>query len=220
MMEYKMTQEYLKFRKCFNSEQAIELKNLLEQEGINVTLVDNLPADLTGNSLNNQPEIHLKPIDFKRAEQIIEKDAERRIEYIEDDYYLFDSPNEELYEILLKPDEWNAFDYTLAKRILKDRGKYIEPELLIKLKEKRLEELAQPKEYQALLITVGYIFAFLGGIFGVLIGYLLWKTKKTLPNGKMVYIHSEENRKQGKQIFYIGLVVTITVCIYRIIHFS
>ncbi|MDP8101861.1 hypothetical protein QJU37_08800 [Pasteurella atlantica] len=219
-MEYKMTQEYLKFRKCFNSEQAIELKNLLEQEGINVTLVDNLPADLTGNSLNNQPEIHLKPIDFKRAEQIIEKDAERRIEYIEDDYYLFDSPNEELYEILLKPDEWNAFDYTLAKRILKDRGKYIEPELLIKLKEKRLEELAQPKEYQALLITVGYIFAFLGGIFGVLIGYLLWKTKKTLPNGKMVYIHSEENRKQGKQIFYIGLVVTITVCIYRIIHFS
>ncbi|MDP8051346.1 hypothetical protein [Pasteurella atlantica] len=215
-----MTQEYLKFRKCFNSEQAIELKNLLEQEGINVTLVDNLPADLTGNSLNNQPEIHLKPIDFKRAEQIIEKDAERRIEYIEDDYYLFDSPNEELYEILLKPDEWNAFDYTLAKRILKDRGKYIEPELLIKLKEKRLEELAQPKEYQALLITVGYIFAFLGGIFGVLIGYLLWKTKKTLPNGKMVYIHSEENRKQGKQIFYIGLVVTITVCIYRIIHFS
>lgn len=219
-MEYKMTQEYLKFRKCFNSEQAIELKNLLEQEGINVTLVDNLPADLTGNSLNNQPEIHLKPIDFKRAEQIIEKDAERRIEYIEDDYYLFDSPNEELYEILLKPDEWNAFDYTLAKRILKDRGKYIEPELLIKLKEKRLEELAQPKEHQALLITVGYIFAFLGGIFGVLIGYLLWKTKKTLPNGKMVYIHSEENRKQGKQIFYIGLVVTITVCIYRIIHFS
>jgi len=213
-----MTVSYAIFRKFSNLEQASELRELLLKNGIDSELADNVaPVDVTfsGSTLQNEIEVRIKPSDFKRAEEILEKVAENLINEIDPDYYLFEFTDEELYEIILKADEWNLFDFSLAKKILTNRGKSIDEDLLNSLKNERLKDLAKPEENQRPWIITGYVFAALGGFLGLVIGYFLWTAKKTLPNGQKVYSYSENDRKHGRYIFYIGLIVAPTALFLR-----
>lgn len=215
-----MKENYSIFKKFLTLEQANEVKELLKENGIESLLADNVPpVDVTfsGSTLQNEFEIRIKQSDFKKAEKILEKDAENLIDQIDKDYYLFEFTDEELYEILLKPDQWNALDYTLAKKILKQRGKPIDKELLNSLKNERLKDLAKPEENQNPWIIAGYIFSLLGGFLGLIIGYFLWTSKKTLPNGQKVYSYSANDRKHGKYIFYIGLIITPIALLLKVI---
>ncbi|HIC31230.1 MAG TPA: hypothetical protein EYO76_04860, partial [Flavobacteriaceae bacterium] len=205
-----MNENYSIFRSFPSVGLAVELQNLLSKNGVDYELADNLPSvDVTfsGNTVNDKFEIRIDPKDFEKAENILEKDAENIINEIDPDYYLFQFTNDELYEILLKSDEWNAFDYTLAQKILTERGKSIDKDLLNSLKTQRLKELSKPEDNQKPWIVAGYIFALLGGYLGLIIGYFLWTSKKTLPNGQKIYSYSEKDRKQGKIIFTISLVI-------------
>lgn len=215
-----MQESYSIFKKFPTLEQANELKKLLNENGIESLLADNIPTvDITfsGNTLQNEFEIRIKQSDFKKAEEILEKNAENLIDQIDKGYYLFEFTDEELYEILLKSDEWNPFDYTLAQKILKQRGKSVDKALLSSLKNERLKNLAKPEENQKPWIIAGYIFSLLGGFLGLIIGYFLWTSKKTLPNGQKVYSYSANDRKHGKYIFYIGLVIAPTALLLRVI---
>ncbi len=215
-----MKENHSIFRKFSTIEQATELKDLLNENGIESILADNVPSvDVTfsGSTLNNQVEIRIKQSDFKKAEEILEKNAEELIDQIDKDYYLFEFTDEELYEVLLKSDEWNAFDYTLAQKILKQRGKSVDKELLNSLKNERLKDLAKPEGNQKPWIIGGYVFSILGGFLGLIIGYFLWTSKKTLPNGQKVYSYSENDRKHGKYIFYIGLIIAPTAMLLKVV---
>ena len=215
-----MKENYSIFRKFPTLEQATELKDLLNENGIESILADNVPpVDVTfsGNTLQNEIEIRIKQSDFKKAEDILEKNAEELIDQIDKDYYLFEFTDEELYEVLLKSDEWNAFDYTLAQKILKQRGKSVDKELLNSLKNERLKDLAKPEGNQKPWIIGGYVFSILGGFLGLIIGYFLWTSKKTLPNGQKVYSYSENDRKHGKYIFYIGLIIAPTAMLLKVV---
>lgn len=208
------------FKKYPTVEQARELKDLLEKNGIECHLVENIPpVDITfsGNTLHDEYEIQLKPEDFEKAESLLIKNAEDLIGEIDKDYYLFDFTNEELYEVLLKADEWNEFDYTLAQKILKERGKSIDRDLLNSLKAERLKHLAKPEENQRAWIIGGYVFSFIGGFLGIVIGYFIWSSKKTLPNGQKVYTYSNHDRKHAKYIFYIGIIIFPTTLFLRLL---
>lgn len=205
-----MENDYSIFRKFPSLEQANELKELLESHNIKSVLGDNVPpVDVTfsGSTLLHEYEVRIDQTDFEQAEKILEKNAENILDEIDPDYYLFDFTNEELYEILLKSDEWNSFDYTLAQKILSERGKPIDNDLLSSLKKERLNQLAQPEGNQKPWIIAGYFFSLMGGLLGLIIGYSLWTAKKTLPNGEKVYSYSTNDRKHGKYIFYLGLIV-------------
>ena len=130
---------------------------------------------------------------------------------------MFEFTNEELYEVLLKSDEWNAFDYSLAQKILIQKGKSIDKELLNTLKNERLKDLAKPEGNQKPWIISGYIFSILGGFLGLIIGYSLWTSKKTLPNGQKVNSYSENDRMHGKYIFYIGLIIAPIALILKVL---
>ncbi|WP_179336078.1 hypothetical protein [Winogradskyella costae] len=215
-----MEDNYAIFRKFPSLEQASELKVLLNENNIETILDDNVPSvDVTfsGNTLQNEIEIRIKQTDFKKAESILQKDVENLIETVDKDYYLFEFTNEELYEILLKSDEWNAFDYTLAQKILIQRGKPIDKKLLNSLKNERLKQLAEPERNQKSWIIAGYFFAVLGGFLGLIIGYFLRTSKKTLPDGQKIYTYAENDRKHGKYIFYISLVIAPTAIIFRVV---
>ena len=214
-----MEENYSIFRKFSNLEQASEMKELLKEHDIESRLADNVPpVDVTfsGSTLLNEIEISIKQSDFKQANHILEKNAENLIDEIDKDYYLFEFTNEELYEILLKSDEWNEFDYSLAQKILIKRGKSIDKELLNSLKNERLKQLAAPEGNQKPWIIAGYIFALIGGLLGLVIGYFLWTSKKNLPNGQKVYSYSKEDQTHGKYIFYIGLIVAPATLLIRV----
>ena len=51
--------------------------------------------------------------------------AEKEIEVIDDDYYLLSFSDDELIDVVSKSDEWNKFDVSLAKKLLKERGNEI-----------------------------------------------------------------------------------------------
>lgn len=215
-----MKEQFSIFRKFSNLEQATELRDLLLKNSIQSELADNVaPVDVTfsGSTIQNEIELRIRPSDFKKAEEVLEKEAENLINEIDSDYYLFDFTDEELYDILLKSDEWNSFDYTLAQKILAERGKPIDKDLLDSLKKQRLQDLSKPEGNQKPWIIAGYVFTFLGGFLGLVVGYFLWTAKKTLPNGQRVYSYSENDRKHGKYIFYISLIIAPSVLLLRAI---
>lgn len=216
-----MTKNLTVFRKFPSLIQAQELQTLLNQNNIITVLTDNIaPVDVTfsGNTLLNQYEIKIDTADFEKAQAVVEKEAENILDQIDQDYYLLRFTNEELYEVLLKSDEWNIFDYKLAQKLLTDRGKTIDPEMLSSLRKERLKILAKPEENQKPWIIAGYLFSFLGGGIGIVIGYSLWTSKKTLPNGERIYSYNDLDREHGKIIFFIGLIIFPLALIIKILN--
>ncbi len=215
-----MNENYSVFRKYPTLQQVKDLERLLNQNNIATEIADNIPpvdSSFSGSTLQNQYEIKIQLTDFEKAEKILDENAENLIEEVDKDHYLFSFTDDELYEILLKADEWNEFDYKLAQKILIQRGKSVDTELLKALKKQRIELLAKPEENQKSWIIAGYVFAVLGGFLGILIGYSLWTSKKSLPNGQKVYSYDEKDRVHGKNIFYIGLIILPFYVIIRIL---
>lgn len=208
------------FKRFPHLELAEETAKILNDAGIKTIIADNVPpVDITfgGSTLQNEIEIRVLPADFKQAEAILQKRAEQLIEEVDEDYYLFSYTDDELINILVKPDEWGEINYVLAQQILKKRGKEIDQEMIDTFKKERIEELAQPEKNQMGWVIAGYVFACIGGLIGLIIGWALWKAKKTLPDGSKVYSYSEKDRKQGKYIFYIGIIVLPIILLIRIV---
>ena len=125
------------------------------------------------------------------------------------DYYLLQFSQEELVDVVAKRDEWSAFDYLLAQKLLAERGQQLSTEEIQTLHEERNHELAQPEKSQTTLVAIGFLMAILGGLFGLFIGWHLANHKKTLPNGEQVYGYNEADRRSGKTILTIGLVIVL-----------
>lgn len=206
-----MKTEYSVFKKYSNLDQAKEIQELLERNDIITNIGDNVGSlDATiigGNQMLNQIEIRIKQSDFEKANRLLDAYFQVTLDKIDKDYYLLEFSDKELYDILLKPDEWGNIDYILAKQLLEKRGKSIDNEMLNSLKEQRINDLAKPDENQTVWIIVGYFLALIGGLLGIIIGYLLMSSKKTLPNGVQVYSYNAKDRKHGKVIFIIGIIV-------------
>lgn len=219
---YQMSKEYSIFRKYSTLAEAEELVNLLNESGIETILGDNVPAvDVTftgGNSLSNEIEVRIKQVDFTKAELILKTSVQDLIDKVDKSYYLYEFSDEELFEVVLKSDEWSELDYTLAQKILEDRGKPIDIALINSLKKQRIDDLAKPDEGQRTWIIVGYALSLIGGFLGIVLGYLLWTSKKTLPNGQKVYTYKPNDRKHGRYIFFIGLIIFPALLIWRLIE--
>lgn len=52
-------------------------------------------------------------------------------------------------------------------------------------------------------------------MLGIFIGWFLTTYKKTLPNGERVYEYNENDRKQGRRILFIGIVIFAIAVIYK-----
>ena len=215
-----MENQFSVFKKYSSIEQAQEVFTLLNFNEIETKIGNNIPpvdSLLTGQNITPEFEIKIKISDFVKANKILQSIAEHQISQVDDDYYLFSFSDEELYDIILKQDEWNEFDYSLAKKLLSERGKPINEELINSLKKQRLNDLAKPEENQMPWIIAGYIFAFLGGFLGIIIGYVFMTSKKNLPDGQRIYSYNQNDRKQGKMIFYIGILLLPFYIILRIL---
>lgn len=214
-----MNDTFSVFRRFSIIEQAKELEVLLSKNQIETKIADNiasLDSSFSGSTLQNQFEIQIQLSDFEKAAKILDENAENLIEQIDKNHYLFDFTDDELYEVILKSDEWNILDYKLAQKILIKRGKSIDEELLEGLKKQRLELLKQPEGSQKPWVIAGYIFVILGGLLGIFIGYSLFTSKKSLPNGQQVFSYGENDRMHGKNIFYIGLIFLVFYVFLRI----
>ena len=137
---------------------------------------------------------------------------------VDENYYLYEFSDEELIEIVLKKEEWNKFDYLLAQKILKDKGKEINSDLLNVIEKQKIEELTREEKLPKMWIYFGYFFAVIGGFLGVLIGYYIMTYKRTLSNGESVYLYKKEDRKQGQNILICSIIGIAFWLIIRVLN--
>jgi hypothetical protein len=195
------------YRTFLNKEEASELIDALTKNNIPNALEDNKASyDPTFVNMDENDRYFLKIAKehFLTADKIQLELANKIIDSIGPDHYLYEFTDDELFEVVNKKDEWSKIDYLLAQKILKERGNELSQDTLAKIEMKRSNELAKTGPLPLTLLIIGYIFACLGGLFGILIGWHLATYKKSLPNGERVFGYSPNVRDHGTIIMIIG----------------
>lgn len=214
--------KFITYQKFIDLAEVKEFSDLLKEHNIEFLVEDEsagLDATFGNSAFNKEYRIKLKKEDFEKVNNLKLQIPENEIEAIGRDYYLFQFTDLELIELITQNDKWSTFDFLLAQRILKERGKEVNAEVLRTLRAERIEELSKPEKNQTVWIVVGYLTAFLGGLIGFFIGWHLLSYKKTLPNGNRVPGYSEKDQKHGLRILIIGIISVIVTTI-RFIAFD
>jgi hypothetical protein len=211
--------EPILFKRFNDAALAGALTDLLDANDITYIMQESTPSfdpAFRNDELTKEYSVKINAEDFGKVNQLLEAEALAEINGVDKDYYLFTFTDAELMEVLTKADEWNPFDYQLAKKILADRGVKVNQAVLSDLKEQRLDELKKPEPSQTGWIIIGYLVSLAGGVLGIFIGWYLATAKKTLPNGERVYEFKDGDRLQGKWIMYISIAVFVLAVLYRI----
>jgi hypothetical protein len=203
--------EFVTAKKFNNEEPFQELVQILEKNSIP------FQTETYGERIDPvtiapiAPEYIVKVPSDKYAQvyEILNELAAEQMSNVDRDHYLFDFADSELYDILAKPDDWSAFDYQLAQKILQERGKQIDKDFLASLRKARIETIAIPEEEHKGTIWFGYLSALLGGVIGMGIGWNMISSRKTLPTGEQVYTYQKSDRKHGVRILVLGIVMFI-----------
>jgi hypothetical protein len=204
-----MTENFLTFQRFNDEELAKDLIDKLNENGIPLETEDSnkfFDPTFALNPLSREISVKLRPGDFEVAQKLLANHYKAQLDSVDPDYYLFTFSDQELAEIILKPDEWGDFDYQLAQKILSERGKEIKPEVADLLRKQRIDELAKPETSHRYVVVIGYFSAFFGGLLGILIGWHLSYSKKTLPDGRSIYRYTEKERDDGTRILLVGTV--------------
>lgn len=205
--------EYATFKTFRTKEEAEELQAILSGHAIESSLVavdPSLGAGF-GGELLREYEVKLDAEDFAAAHKALEEATIIDRSGLPEGYYLLDFSTTELMEVIAHHDEWSDFDYLLARQLLKEQGHEIEEKQLQEIAVNRLHELAKPEQSQGVWIAVGYIAALLGGLLGLIAGYVLLYSRKTLPTGIAVPTYSPADRRHGRYILWLSIFIIIAM---------
>lgn len=217
-----MDDEFISYKKFETPEEAAALIENLNSNNIVFLLEDNSPSDdvtsTYGSQVQGQYDVKIRPGDFEKANNILQKEATETAEKLPEDYYLYQFSIDELNDILDHFDEWNETDYMLAQKLLINKGRPVSDEIIRQKKKKRIDQLKEPQKAESGWLIFGFITMVLGGLFGLFIGYYLSGFRKTIPTGEKVYVYDETSRKKGRIMFYLGIVSVIAwIVIYMFV---
>ncbi|SKC83113.1 hypothetical protein [Ohtaekwangia koreensis] len=211
--------EFITYRKFYEKDQSDALVEILIANGIEYETTEDRESldSLYGDKqFSRQYFVKITQNDFAKVDSLLSAISAKQLESVDQDHYLFSFSNDELFEILAKPDEWNEFDYLLAQQILNKRGVEVNRDTIQLLKRQRIRDLSKPEDPGKVWIYAGYIFAILGGLLGIFIGWHLSSFKKTLPNGERAYAFQKDDRAHGWRILFIGMAMFIISLYIRI----
>ncbi len=214
-----MQNQYFTYKKFPDAREAKALQQFLIENGIECLFADTSPgigSAMTGD-YGKEYEVQLKPDQFEAADKLLESYAENMMGNLPEDYYLLSFSDEELHDVLVKHDEWSEFDYVLARKLLEERGKPIDETQVKSLRLQRIEVLAKPEVRQTGWIVAGYAMALLGGVGGIITGYVMLTSKKILPNGQVVPTYNDIDRMHGKMILILSIIIIPTYILVRVL---
>ena len=168
------------------------------------------------NATDTRFVVRLRPSDVETARQLEDEASEQLVARADPDHYLFGFTDDELFEVVVKRDEWSSFDVALAARILRQRGRDVTPDTVRLLRQYRAVELTRPEASQKITLLAGYLMALLGGIVGVIIGLNLLYAKKRLLDGTQGPAYSAADRAHGFRIVLLGFGVALLALVARI----
>lgn len=210
--------EFFLYQQFFSPEEAEGIISILNAHSIPYKFdKGHGTVDKTiGGEINDYYELKIPPDQFELVTSLMLANTHVNLDELDKDHYLFTFNNDELYSIIANPDEWSKQDYLIAVELLKQYGDSYTPEELQQLRKKKIEWLATPAKTTGGWIVLGYFFAFFGGLIAVVWGYTLWNFKKLLPDGRRVYIYQERDRRHGKRIFLLGVIMAIVGLFIRL----
>jgi hypothetical protein len=217
-----MTDTFLTFKTFPDGETAQDFAEILIQQDIPYLIEEDalvFDPSYANNQFNRDYRLKLRQQDFIKANQAFEDFYKTKLEQVSQDYYLFYFTDEELQEIIAKPDEWGHFDYLLAQKLLVERGTEINAEQTEQLKSERIRELSKTQPVKRSAVILSYIVCFFFFPIGLFIGWNWAFSKKTLPDGQRIPVYSQYGQKQGMRIFIIGLILLVLSILLRFILF-
>src|SRR4051812_27171182 len=173
-----MPPPYQTFQKFNDPALAEAIAERLQAQGIDHEITNEAPLldrTIIGTDLGSTIHLKINAADFNRAHAILEEYYQTQLQHIDPDYYLLHFSDQELLEILQKPDEWGYMDYALAKKLLAERGAAVTAAKAEAFRQDRIMELAKPERVHTMQIALGYIGAMIGVLGGTAgAGFGLW----------------------------------------------
>jgi hypothetical protein len=221
-----MAEKFTTYRSFNDKVLAAELYQKLSEAGIPVAWEDTVgyfdASFSSGDNILNIFYVKLRQQDFKTADELLMNAVAENIQEPISDYYLFSFSNDELIDVLKKPDEWNEFDLYWAKKILTTRGIVVKQEDVEKAREERLSESKKPWSLDkvwvffafALLLFAFVYLHFLTTFMTIFIGIYIVFSKKTLRDGQKVKAFSPTDRLLGKIVLAGGILVVLCMILY------
>jgi hypothetical protein len=216
-----MSTGYITFKVFPDKVSAEDFSEVLRHAGIPYEIEeDSLVFDpsYANNPLSRDYIIKIMQSHLKTATKAYTEYFESELDQAPSDHYLFGFTNQELEEILAKPDEWGGFDYLLSIKILKQRGIEFTDDKLETLRSERYKILAKPETEKISNIAAYYLISILIVPVGIIIGWIWGYSKKQLPDGNKIYAYNKVVQRHGRIILFICAVLFVIVVIVRIIN--
>ncbi len=214
-----MSSEFIAYRKFTDIESAEEICDKLREKEIECSLQDNLHqyVKVIGyNEIDLGITLNIKSEDFPKADEILETYYSTEIENVDKSYHLFEFTDEELKDILAHPYEWGAFDFQLARKLLKEKGIEYSDDYINQRKLEKITDLSQVKKVPTYKIVTGYILSILLPPVGLITGLLIINNRNLLPNGQKFYIHPPSDRNHGQIMIAIS-IIWAAIVVFRLV---
>lgn len=211
---HKMESDFIELSRYRDNQNVAETTDILDSANIPYRLGATASHfDITTIGTGSTPEVI---ISVRREDYIAARSA-MEDEYLKiklpEDHYLLTSADDELADILGKPEEWSAFDVAHARKIARDRG--IDDALIKRKKSERMEQLQRGKPVSKKLLIFGWISSVLGGLIGLGIAWSICFMKEKEPEGEF-YTYDERSRELGRPMFKVACWMTAIILFLRI----
>ncbi len=202
--------EFLTYSKFYTKEEAEEFAALLDSHNI-IFDAERQKAILDTVYVGEDSEpnyiVKVKQEDFPKVNELMKKEAEKQVGQVSSDYYIFQFSNEELADVIRKPEEWNYLDQLLAQKLLKERNVSLEsiPAKSI-LSE---EDLVHPSRIEFIWLFLSFVGAIVFPYVGFVTGLVLVFSKRTLKDGSKMNLFDTWTRNYGWILLGMGILRTL-----------
>ncbi len=155
-------EELLAYQTFSLKSEATEVAERLRKAGIIAEIVEKavgLGGVFVGSNYADGYILRISAADFSKANSILYDSNSIAPESISPDHPLNAMSNDELKDIVAKPDEWGADNYNIAMALLKSRDMTISEKELAEMREERIAVLSERKHMNPALLFVGYFTA-------------------------------------------------------------
>lgn len=207
------------FRDFFVLDQAEFVVSLLKSANIPYKLEKSqtvIDEAIVGNTLSPKFVLRLPPTFFEKANNLIKANLQFDDNYL-DEHYLNQLNEQELLEILEKPDEWSIEDGLIAQKILAKRGREVSDDEVQQMQAKRriflragkTESKGKILSFYLLIVAISFFFSAFFILAGLGLSWYYWKDTNVDATGFKYYSFEESTRKLGQNLFWIWLVIVI-----------